>query len=270
VSTQRQFTPVELLISRSDYLILFTTITTNISMRFILTASFVSFISLSLAVPVPVPTGGASSSSAPARPDPQHGDITRVRGIDLNNQGPSTKPNNVFNADGTRVSVFSSVWYIYHLSCLDVQRPMRGYAHNGVVVDGPGPKGDYGIAPVSHNLPADIYPHKDDATRYSSQFDAGSQISTGVPVRANKAVMNKQNQPLGSIGSQQLQDLKDKIGMQHSFCYTHFSLFLFTIPYDNLTTDFLSHQHANIEGTPFQGFKRRRASRVESHSSTQA
>jgi hypothetical protein len=78
-------------------------------MRFILTASFVSFISLSLAVPVPVPTGGASSSSAPVRPAPQHGDITRVKGTDLNNQGPSTRPNNVFNADGTLVSVFSFV-----------------------------------------------------------------------------------------------------------------------------------------------------------------
>jgi hypothetical protein len=95
---------------------------------------------------------------------------------------------------------------------LDVQRPTRNYAHNGVVVDGPGPKGDYGIAPVSHNLPSDIFPHKDDATKYSSKFNAGSQISTGAPVRANPANMNKKQQQLGSIGSKELGDLKDKIG----------------------------------------------------------
>jgi len=175
-------------------------------MLFILAVSFVSLAACSLAAPVMTP---------------QHGDITRVEGTELNNQGPGTKPNNVYHADGTLVSKFSSVIYIYHLPCLDVQCPTRNYAHNGLVVDGQGPKGDYGIAPVSHNLPSDIFPHKDDATKYSFKFNAGSQISTGAQVRANPANMNKTNQQLGSIGSKELGDLKDKIGMSHfSLCIT--------------------------------------------------
>jgi hypothetical protein len=126
-------------------------------MRFILAVSFVSLTACSLAAPVTTP---------------QHGDITRVNGAELDT---------------------------------------------------------HGIAPISHNLPSDNYPHKDDATKYSSKFNAGSQISTGKPVRANPPNMNKKNQQLGSIGSRELGGSKAKIGK------SRFS------PYNSsLTTDLFS------------------------------
>jgi hypothetical protein len=61
-------------------------------MRFALTVSFVSLITCSLAAPVATA--------------PKPGDITLVKSTDLLNQGPNTKPNAVFDANGDKVRVF--------------------------------------------------------------------------------------------------------------------------------------------------------------------
>jgi len=150
-------------------------------MRFALTVGFVSLITCSFAVPIPAP--------------PQPGDITLVKSKDFLNQDKTTAPNAVWNANGKR-------------------RPGGNAIHKGVVTDGPGPGGDFGVAHASHNLPTDAFPHQADAHPLNpSQFDAKTKINVGQPLRAMPADMNPKGHNLGSLGPKQFGDLKDKMAV---------------------------------------------------------
>jgi hypothetical protein len=146
-------------------------------MRVALTVSFVSLITCSFAVPVPV----------------QPGDITLVKSKNFLDQDKTNAPNAVWNANGKR-------------------RPGQNAIHKGVVTDGPGPNGDFGVAHASHNLPTDAFPHQADAhPLHPGQFDPGTKINVGTPLRAMPADMNPKGHNLGSLGSKEFGDLKDKM-----------------------------------------------------------
>jgi len=180
-------------------------------MRFTLTISFVLLITCAIAAPVAMA--------------PNPGDLTLVKSTDLLNQGPNTKPNAVFDANGDKVRIFFPTQYnVDYSSCLYVQRDGRGRPHPGVVTDGPGPKNDYGIALVSHKLPTDAFPHQADAHKLNpTLFQPDTTINVGKPVRAKQANMNPKNVPLGSLSGSELQRLHDKIGMQHLLPLPSFS-----------------------------------------------